>query len=82
MKEKELSELLHSGFGSSFYAYVSQYRIEEVKRMLLDPTNQQFTNFAIAQQAGFSSKSTFFHLFKKHTGMTPGAYKKKHLKQA
>ena len=82
VKEKELSELLHSGFGSSFYAYVSQYRIEEVKRMLLDPTNQQFTNFAIAQQAGFSSKSTFFHLFKKHTGMTPGAYKKKHLKQA
>lgn len=80
VKEKELSELLHSGFESSFYAYVNQYRIEEVKRMLLDPTNQQFTNFAIAQQAGFSSKSTFFHLFKKHTGMTPGAYKKKYLK--
>lgn len=80
VKEKELSELLHSGFGSSFYAYVNQYRIEEVKKMLLDPDNQQFTNFAVAQQAGFSSKSTFFHLFKKHTGMTPGAYKKKHLK--
>jgi len=48
--------------------------------MLLDPDDQQFTNFAIAQQAGFSSKSTFFHLFKKHTGMTLGAYKKKHLK--
>lgn len=76
IKEKELSELLNAGFGSSFYAYINAYRIKEVKKMLLDPKNQHYTNFAIAQKAGFSSKSTFFHLFKKHVGMTPGAFKK------
>lgn len=77
IKEKELSALLNNGFGCSFYAFINQYRLEEVKKMLLDPQNQHFTNFAIAQQAGFSSKSTFFDLFKKQMGMTPGAFKKK-----
>ncbi len=76
IKEKELSELLQKGFDSSFYAFINQYRLNEVKEMLRDPENDRFTNFALAQQAGFSSKSTFFHLFKKHVGMTPGAYKK------
>lgn len=76
VKEKELSELLQQGFDSSFYAYINQYRLREVKQMLKDPENDRYTNFALAQQAGFSSKSTFFHLFKKHVGMTPGAFKK------
>jgi len=71
---------LNAGFGSSFYGYINAYRLQEVKKMLLDPQNQQFTNFAIAQKAGFSSKSTFFNLFKKDMGMTPGAFKKQHLK--
>lgn len=76
IKEKELSELLQKGFDSSFYAFINQYRLSEVKEMLRNPENDRYTNFALAQQAGFSSKSTFFHLFKKHVGMTPGAYKK------
>lgn len=76
IKEKELSELLQEGFASSFYAYVNEFRIKEVKQMLIDPENDRYTNFALAQRAGFSSKSTFFHLFKKHVGMTPGAFKK------
>lgn len=75
MKEKDLSELLNTGLQSSFYAYVNQYRLEAVKAMLIDPQKQHLTNYAIAQEAGFSSRSTFFKLFKAHTGMTPGAYK-------
>ncbi len=76
VKEKELSELLQKGLDSSFYAFINEYRLREVKQMLRDPENDRYTNFALAQQAGFSSKSTFFHLFKKHVGMTPGAFKK------
>ncbi len=76
VKEKELSELLQKGFDSSFYAFINQYRLRAVQQMLKDPENDRYTNFALAQQAGFSSKSTFFHLFKKHVGMTPGAFKK------
>ncbi|MEZ4993328.1 MAG: helix-turn-helix domain-containing protein [Saprospiraceae bacterium] len=78
IREKELSELLNTGLQTSFYAYINAYRLETVKAMLLDPQKQHLTNFAIAQEAGFSSRSTFFNLFKKHVGMTPGAYKNAH----
>lgn len=79
IKEKELSELLNSGLKTNFYQFVNQYRLEEVKKLLLDPEKQHLTNLAIAQEAGFSSRSTFFNLFKKHFGTTPGAFKKTHL---
>lgn len=36
------------------------------------------TNFALAQEDGFNSKSAFFGLFKKITGMTPGEFKRLH----
>lgn len=77
IKEKDLSEVLNSGFAKNFHDYVNLYRLEEVKKMLLDPNKQHLTNLAMAQEAGFSSKSTFFGLFKKHVGMTPGEYKKR-----
>ncbi len=77
IKEKDLSEVLNIGFSKSFHDYVNQYRIEEVKKMLLDPGKRHLTNFALAQEAGFNSKSAFFGLFKKHVGMTPGEFKQK-----
>ena len=77
IKEKDLSEVLNIGFSKSFHDYVNQYRIEEVKKMLLDPDKLHLTNFALAQEAGFNSKSAFLGLFKKHVGMTPGEFKKK-----
>lgn len=77
MKDKDLSEVLNSGFSRNFHDFVNYYRIEAVKRLLLDPEKQHLTNFAMAQEAGFHSKSTFFGLFKKNTGMTPGEFKKR-----
>ncbi len=79
LKEKELSELINVGFSTNFYNYINRYRIDEVKEFLKDPNKQHLTNFGMAQEAGFSSKSTFFSLFKKWVGMTPGAFKNKHL---
>lgn len=78
IREKELSELLNAGLDTSFYAFVNTYRLQEVRTLLLDPEKQHLTNLAIAQEAGFSSRSTFFNLFKKHFGTTPGAFKKAH----
>ena len=80
VKEKDLSEVLNLGFSKSFYEYINSYRIEEVKKMLIDTDKKHLTNFAIAQEAGFNSKSAFFGLFKKHVGMTPGEFKKRQCK--
>lgn len=78
IKEKELSELLNTGLDTNFYQFVNQYRLEAVKALLLDPDKQHLTNMAIAEEAGFASRSSFFSLFKKHVGTTPGAFKKIH----
>lgn len=72
---KEMSEILKRGFNSNFYQFVNTYRVNETKRMLIDPKFNHLTNFAIAQMAGFRSKSTFISYFKKIEGKTPKVYK-------
>jgi|GEM_PF-1133178 len=68
---KYLSMILNKSIGKSFYEYVNTFRIEEVKKLMLDPVNKNITIEAIANKAGFNSKSSFNAMFKKITGMTP-----------
>ena len=72
----KLSNLLNSGLKKSFYEFVNYYRVEHVKKMLLDKNNNNLTILAIAYESGFNSKSTFNDIFKKITKMTPKEYKK------
>ncbi|MCB0278474.1 MAG: AraC family transcriptional regulator [Calditrichaeota bacterium] len=73
---RDLSVILNYGVGKSFYDFINEYRIQEVKIKLLDDNYQNFTNEAIASEAGFSSKSAFHSAFKKCVHMTPNDYKK------
>ena len=54
---------------------MNSYRVEEAKRRLADPRSHYLTIVAIAQEAGFNSKSAFYTAFRKHTGMTPSQFK-------
>ncbi len=71
-----LSAFLNSALGKSFYDYVNYYRVEEVKVLLKDPVSKQLTIEAVANRAGFKSKSSFNAAFKKYTQMTPREYMK------
>jgi AraC-like DNA-binding protein len=73
---KNLSVVLNTGFKKNFYEFVNSYRIEEVKRQLLDPTFRGRTILEIAFSAGFNSKSTFNDFFKKTVKMTPKEFRK------
>ena len=72
----KLSCLLNSGLKKSFYEFINFYRVEHVKKMLLDEKNAKLTILAIAYDSGFNSKSTFNEIFKKVTEMTPKEFKK------
>ena len=76
--EKDLSSHIHEEFGVSFSDYINQFRVEKVKKLLRDEEQEQYTLLAIAENAGFSSKSSFNAVFKKLTGLTPSQYKKQH----
>jgi len=72
----KLSELLNSQLEQSFYDFVNAYRVREVQRRITDEKYRNLTVLALAMDAGFASKSTFNHVFKKHTGQTPSAYRR------
>jgi len=70
-----LSEILNSKLNKNFFDFINNYRIIEVKKRLLDKDFDNFTILAVAYDCGFSSKTTFNTLFKKHTGKTPSQYR-------
>jgi AraC-like DNA-binding protein len=76
MNRSQLSQLINDGVGENFYDFVNHYRIEEVKRLMVDPQMNNFNLLGIALEAGFKSKSTFNLIFKRFTGLTPTEYKK------
>jgi len=69
-----LSQFLNDNLNKSFSVFINEYRIEEAKRLLLNPNNK-YTTEAIGYECGFNSKSTFFTTFKKITGVTPTKFK-------
>lgn len=70
-----LSQAINDGLGKNFYDLVNGYRVEEAKRLLLDPKNSSFTILSVGFEAGFNSKTTFNTVFKKFTGQTPTEYR-------
>ncbi len=76
----QLSALLNDVIGKSFYDYINEFRIEEVKKRLIDPQEKKNTILAIAWECGFNSKSAFNRVFKNNTGLTPSQFQKKHTK--
>ncbi len=60
--------------GKSFFDFVNGYRIAEAKT-LLSTTNESVLN--ITYDVGFNARSSFYNAFKRETGQTPTAYRKK-----
>jgi AraC-like DNA-binding protein len=70
-----LTQAINEHLQKNFYTLVNEYRIEEVKRRLLDPKFAHLTMLSIAHDAGFNSKSSFNMTFKKHVGVTPSQFR-------
>ena len=71
-----LSRVINTSFQQNFFNFINNYRIEEAKRLMREPTNKNMTILEILYEVGFNSKSTFNDVFKKQTGMTPSEFKK------
>lgn len=71
-----LSQIINDKESKTFYDYINSFRIEEFKRLISIPKNQDFTLMAMAYDCGFNSKSSFNRYFKKITGLTPSQYLK------
>lgn len=72
-----LSQAISEGGGTSFAALLADARIEEAKRLLLEPRNTRIAVEPIGMEAGFRSRSVFYANFKKKTGLTPAEYRER-----
>ena len=71
-----LSEVINTKLNKSFYDFINQYRVDEVKKMLNDVKYENYSLLSIGFEAGFNSKTSFNTIFKKFTGTTPSEYKR------
>lgn len=79
MGKNKLSSIINQVTNQTFRDYIGELRVEFAKRLLIDEKYQKYTITAIGLESGFNSKSTFYHVFKKHTGKTPLQFKKEQL---
>ncbi|WP_268123536.1 helix-turn-helix domain-containing protein [Roseivirga pacifica] len=71
-----VSKAVKELYGKSFPETVNHFRIKEVKRALVDPANSNLKIESLAYDVGFSTPSSFYYAFKKHTGVTPTGFQK------
>ena len=76
VSKRDLSDYIAKVYGTTFRVWLSNVRIEEVKRMLIEHEN--YSNESIAQECGFSSRSWMQEKFKAQTGLTPLEWKELH----
>jgi AraC-like DNA-binding protein len=73
----QVSQAINDGMKKNFYDLINSYRVEEAKRLLLDPKSRNYTILSVGFEAGFNSKTTFNTVFKKFTGFTPTEFREK-----
>jgi AraC-like DNA-binding protein len=76
ISRSQLSVIINEGTGDNFYDFINKYRVEQVKKLMVDPQMKNFNMLGLALEAGFKSKSTFNLIFKRFTGLTPTEYRK------
>ncbi|WP_299120126.1 helix-turn-helix domain-containing protein [uncultured Winogradskyella sp.] len=69
------TKCINTIFGKKFNDFINEYRIDELKTLLEDPKNKNYTLLSLAFDAGFNSKASFNRAVKKLTGESPSALK-------
>ena len=75
---RQLSQIIKLTYRKNFYEFINDYRIEEAKRLLVDPEYRDRKIMEVYLDSGFNSKSVFNVVFKNSEKMTPSQYKKLH----
>ena len=70
-----LSQVLNERLKKTWPDYLNEWRLEEARKRLTDPSNSRFTIAAIALDSGFNSVSSFNDVFKKRFGTTPSKFR-------
>lgn len=78
VRPQEVSEVINTEYGGSFYDLINHHRIAAAKLLLQQSRERPRKMLDVALSVGFSSQSTFYNRFKLLTGMTPAIYRDRH----
>ena len=75
MNPDYVSKMFVKQTGSKFSAYVTELRIQEAKKLLLEHSEE--SPYAVAEMVGFGNNPQYFsQIFKKYTKLSPKDYVK------
>lgn len=74
VKPSHASQVISQHFKTNFFQLMADFRMKEAKHRLSNALDESVLDIAL--DAGFGSKSVFYNVFRKHTGMTPLQYRK------
>ncbi|MEQ9591827.1 MAG: helix-turn-helix domain-containing protein, partial [Cyclobacteriaceae bacterium] len=69
-----LSQVLNRNLQKNFFTFVNEYRVAEFKNRVLLGHHHNYSLMGVALECGFTSKTTFYTIFKKLTNKTPADY--------
>jgi len=75
VSERLLSQAINESREQNVNDFINNYRIEEAKKIITENSDPKKTFLEIAFESGFNSKSAFYLVFKKRTGITPTEFK-------
>lgn len=70
-----ISRAINVDMNTDFCSWVNNYRVDYAKRLMND-TDRELSIETVAEMSGFSNLTNFYRVFKKHTDVTPGHYRK------
>ncbi len=75
LPQHRLSYIIKHGYKRQFNDFINHHRVEYIKEKMSSYDDwKTMTLDAVGLDAGFSSRSTFFSVFKKFTGQTPSEF--------
>ena len=73
--QRTIAALLKKHHNSNFNAFTNRFRAEEAKQLMESEKYKNYTIEAIARDAGFGSRQSFYNSFELHTGVKPSYYR-------
>ena len=70
------SKMINDTLQTSFNDLVNRSRVDAFKELSKKPESKKYSILGLGEEVGFSSKASFYRVFKKETGMTPSEFMK------